>query len=438
MKQKQNVKTAVFVLFSLIGLITAGFLVKKTLELRKGAAFGTIAMGLYPDPVEICIGQTESVSVTFNPVVNSEIYNISAAELRFSFDPSVAAAADLAFHEYYGQGIWNQAASANQSGEIRFTALSNLSGTFPQQAFVLAQISLTGVEEGSFDLVFNANNYQVTGTRENVESLDRDLLIASANQVMVPINVVDCSGGGGVDHQCPTEGEDRCLGDLVQQCEAVSGVREWVTQDDCQTSNATCQMQGAMAICAGAGGGEEEGDTATVNFRVKIVGTNYEVNEQPITVDVPTLPMKIMVKAENYHRTIDEVMVSFDENAVGTGSFQLDRIDPSATYAVLIKGPIHVATKFCENRQTGHCWLGEEDISISPGVNNFDWTSLSLEPGDLNGDGVVNSLDYAIIREAYGQTGTRLVGDVNFNGQVNTQDTAFFLDTLSTRYEDEI
>jgi len=437
MKQKQNIKTAVFVLFSLIGLVAAGFLVKRTLELRKGAAFGTITMGLHPDPVEICVGQTRSVSIILNPVVNSGIYNISAAELRFSFNPAVVAVAGLNFHEYYGQGIWNQAANANQTGEIRFTALSNLSGTFPQQAFSLAQISLTGVEEGSFNLTFNADNYQVTGIRENADDLDRDLLIASAGQISVPVIVSDC-GDSGVDHRCPVEGEYRCLENLVQQCQAVAGVRDWVTQDDCQASNATCQMQGTTAICVNSEGEEEPGETATVNFRVKLVGTNYEINDQPIVVDVPDLPMKVVVKGDNYYRVIDEVMVSFDENAIGTGSFQLDRINPSTTYAILIKGPVHVATKFCKDHQTDHCWLGEENISLSAGVNNFDWTSLSLEPGDLNGDGVANSLDYAIIRESYGQTGTGLVGDVNFNGQVNTQDTAFFLDTLSTRYEDEI
>jgi len=390
-------------------------------------------MGLYPSPVEICVGQTENISVTINPVVNSEVYDISAAELRFTFNSSLATATTVNFHENYAQGMWNEATSANERNEIRFTALSNLSGDFPEQAFNLAQIALTGVEEGSFDVVLNADNYQVTGVRENsAGDLDRDLLIASASQVKVLVNVIDCSGDG-VDHQCPVEGEYRCLGDFVQKCQTVNSVREWVAQDNCQTSGAVCEMQENTATCIGG-----QAETATVNFRVRIVGTNYELNEQPIIVDVPVLSMKVVVKSEDYHRTIDEVTVSFDENAVGTGSFQLDRIDSSAVYAILIKGPIHVAQKFCEDNQTEHCWLGGENISLSPGVNNFDWTSLSLEPGDLNHDGVVNSLDYVIIRESFGQAGEGLVGDVNFNGQVNTQDAAFFLDTLSTRYEDEI
>ncbi len=153
MKQNQNIKTAVFVFFSLAGLLVAGFLVKKTLELRKGAAFGTITMGLYPSPVEICVGQTENIFVTINPVVNNEVYDISAAELRFTFNSSLATATSVNFHENYAQGMWNEATNANERNEIRFTALSNLSGDLPEQAFNLAQVALTGVEKGSLKLL---------------------------------------------------------------------------------------------------------------------------------------------------------------------------------------------------------------------------------------------------------------------------------------------
>jgi len=65
-------------------------------------------------------------------------------------------------------------------------------------------------------------------------------------------------------------------------------------------------MQENTATCIGG-----QAETATVSFRIRIVGTNYELNEEPIVVDVPVLPMKVVVKSEDYHRTIDEVAVSF-------------------------------------------------------------------------------------------------------------------------------
>ena len=111
MNQKQNLKTALFAIFSLLGLLAAGFLVKRTLELRRGAAFGTISMGLYPAPLEICVGEEKDLSVSLNPVVGGDNYKISAAELRFGFDQDLATVSEVSFHQLYPNAIWNQSAA---------------------------------------------------------------------------------------------------------------------------------------------------------------------------------------------------------------------------------------------------------------------------------------------------------------------------------------
>ena len=111
---------------------------------------------------------------------------------------------------------------------------------------------------------------------------------------------------------------------------------------------------------------------------------------------------------------------------------------PGDGYAILIKGPVHLAKRFCRDQQRKHCWLGEEDISLASGINEFDWSKSPLEPGDVNHDRKVDSLDFSQVKSALGDRGEGIIEDINFNGRVNSQDLVFILSTLSTKYEDEL
>ncbi|MBU2591999.1 hypothetical protein KKD61_00890, partial [Patescibacteria group bacterium] len=162
---------------------------------------------------------------------------------------------------------------------------------------------------------------------------------------------------------------------------------------------------------------------ARINFRVGLVGTRYDLSGRPVIVsDIPALTAKVAVRSGGYWEVFDNVVISFDQNAVGSGSVEVQKAVRGAKYAVLIKGPIHLAKRFCQDNQAGHCWLGEENISLVEGDNNFNWVGAELEPGDLNIDGVVDSIDFSLLKSAIGKQGSGVWEDVNYNGRVDTQD----------------
>ena len=175
-----------------------------------------------------------------------------------------------------------------------------------------------------------------------------------------------------------------------------------------------------------------------LTFKVRVVGTEYRVDDHEIIVDdIGTRLVDIVVKGNGMVNRYEEVAVEFDEQAIGTGNLELVGVEPGDGYAILIKGPVHLARRYCEDDQTEHCWLGEEDITLDAGGNSFDWTGLRLEPGDIDQNGVVNSADFTTLKQAFMIQGD-IPEDINFNGIVNGQDVTFFLGTLSTKYEDEI
>lgn len=180
------------------------------------------------------------------------------------------------------------------------------------------------------------------------------------------------------------------------------------------------------------------GDNPEMTFKIKLGGTTYNVGDEEKTIDtIPSEKVVVVVKKDDFEKKF-QTNVSFDEQAVGTGNLVLTNVPPGDNYLILIKGPKHLANRYCSDKQDGHCWLGEEDITLKKGENVFDWTDHELKPGDLNQDGVVNSNDFSQLKKALGQKGENIPEDLNYNGQVNSQDLVFFLNTLNSRYEDEI
>ena len=180
-----------------------------------------------------------------------------------------------------------------------------------------------------------------------------------------------------------------------------------------------------------------------LNFKVKMKGTEYQVQgEDKVVEDIPEQKMTVIVRKGSFEKEFKNVDVSFDKNAVGEGSVVLNGVEPGDKYAILVKGPVHLARKFCKNNQTDRCAYGQEKITLTEGENNFDLTGLYLEPGDINSDGRVDSADFTLLKQAVGkkrsaETGENIPEDLNFNGVVNSQDIVLFLETLSTKYEDD-
>jgi hypothetical protein len=64
------------------------------------------------------------------------------------------------------------------------------------------------------------------------------------------------------------------------------------------------------------------------------------------------------------------------------------------------------------------------DETSIPGEILLDVTSLASLTGDVNGDGIVNGQDLALVSSNWLHTGSGVTGDVNHDGIVNGQDLA--------------
>jgi len=174
-----------------------------------------------------------------------------------------------------------------------------------------------------------------------------------------------------------------------------------------------------------------------LNFKVKFQG----VDSRPLDSNQYTKRVKVRVTKGDLNETFNADVTS-DDQGVFSGSVVLSEVPVGSDYTIFIKGPQHLARKFCTNSQTERC-VGPGQIALAEGNNNFDFSGLVLEAGDLpnNGqqDGVVNSVDYSLLKARGAQTlpEALAIADVNFDGVVGSQDWVLMRNTLETKYEED-
>jgi hypothetical protein len=114
----------------------------------------------------------------------------------------------------------------------------------------------------------------------------------------------------------------------------------------------------------------------------------------------------------------------------------------SGTYILYVKGPHHVQEKICDaapsetNLGTYNCSVGK--IGIVAGQNTFDFSNILLLAGDLDQNGVVDSVDLAMIRNNLGKTDATNLSkeDVNLDGKIDTQDFSLVISALSMKVDE--
>lgn len=140
---------------------------------------------------------------------------------------------------------------------------------------------------------------------------------------------------------------------------------------------------------------------------------------------------------------------------IGNGVYQALLEVPSAqlpaasNYTIYVKGEKHLSTKFCLNEgQTQRCSGADGFITIPEATANlatqvFDFTGLSLEPGDLYPqDGRADINDFNRIKDLMKKTCSslteqeKLTADLNYDGCVTVLDAALMRRTLETRYDE--
>jgi hypothetical protein len=150
----------------------------------------------------------------------------------------------------------------------------------------------------------------------------------------------------------------------------------------------------------------------------------------------PAVPKSIVVDSGQVVRSfIGTVDVNFGPNedlqsVVAGGHVHLFKYSPSgkAVGTVAITGKLHVVDQAIELDFGPQGLGGNPNSTAGDGYYKLtvdgDSTSFYFERllGDVNGDGVVNKADIAIIKKSMGTHGVKLRGDVNGDGIVNKTD----------------
>lgn len=155
-----------------------------------------------------------------------------------------------------------------------------------------------------------------------------------------------------------------------------------------------------------------------------------------------------LVDAVNKESARDGSQFTVDDNGIWSGKVSFKNIDINQKYYFLIKGPLHVQKKICQpnaaDPSPGYysCVFG--NITLKEGINNFDFSNVKFLVGDIDQNGVVDSLDTTPLRNALLLSNDQRQADatldnldLNFDGIVNPQDWGLMLEALKIKYDEK-
>jgi len=175
-----------------------------------------------------------------------------------------------------------------------------------------------------------------------------------------------------------------------------------------------------------------------LNLKVKFQG----INKKP-AANQNTLPVKIKIVGCGLANPL-ELVANFtgDDNGVFTSSAGVNLDKDCSDALIYLKGPQHIQKKICDNTptesQVGTYRCSNGKIALKKGANDLNFSGVVLLAGDLDQNGVTDSVDYGFIRNNLGKTDSQILqkGDLNRDGKVDTQDFSLILYALSVRTDE--
>lgn len=175
-----------------------------------------------------------------------------------------------------------------------------------------------------------------------------------------------------------------------------------------------------------------------LNIKVRFQG----ITQQPRN----TQEQKTVVKLISNNQELGKATIDFAHTSQGIylGTAQFDKVNTTQKYALIIKGPKHIAKKICVNNVTEvgdglyNCTTSN-NIELKLGGNDLNFSGVYLLGGDLPiQNGVVDSVDIALLRSNLGKTDTEALqrSDINMDNIVDTQDYALLITALSFKYDE--
>ncbi|MFH1601590.1 MAG: cohesin domain-containing protein [Candidatus Shapirobacteria bacterium] len=244
-----------------------------------------------------------------------------------------------------------------------------------------------------------------------------------------------CSNGACVElsptvtptlpESCTVEGETGYCEEINNSCEQGTAGR---------TGENICLGRGKCCI-------EQEANTPiSIGLKVKFDGVNHQIPDQKIL---------LTVKKAGIGNEPRYVEMESNESGILSGQVSLTDVAPGAGYYLIIKGPKHVAERFCIDGQESRCSSGQ---TLTLGQeNDFDFSGWALPAGDIaNGqgrliqDGIVDSADFNVLLNALASKDPDIRAQANlsyniYEGEENvtTRDINLYFATLKVRYDDD-
>jgi len=159
-----------------------------------------------------------------------------------------------------------------------------------------------------------------------------------------------------------------------------------------------------------------------VNLTVKFAGvTSRPVSDSDQTIKIwgESLDGSVALAAKASPLS---VVFSVDDQGLYSGTLSLTEAQLDKHYRLVIKGPRHLGREFV-------------DVVLSSGDLVLTAAGQELLPGDLNQDGLVNSVDVGIVNENFDLLVVNSAGDLDYDNYTKGSDKALILQTLSVRQD---
>lgn len=116
-------------------------------------------------------------------------------------------------------------------------------------------------------------------------------------------------------------------------------------------------------------------------------------------------------------------------------SFTTTKFTLGSSPSFFIKGPLHLTNKYGQDNQIQRYVLPSSQIKLQAN-HTLNFSNYPLLPGDINGDGQVDGLDFARVKiSASDFSTTDYLSDLDGSCQVNNLDLSLLVKTLSTKSE---
>lgn len=176
-------------------------------------------------------------------------------------------------------------------------------------------------------------------------------------------------------------------------------------------------------------------------FNIRFQGITTQPAES-----APKIPGKItFVRNNNWDKRI-EVPTNFIYQSRGIWqSIESVPVPPGDHYKILIRGEKHLQRAICERKPADQypgsykCGNPNGDIVIPAIEDTFDFSTIFLFAGDIpfkgENDGVIDAFDISYIRTHLGTK--EPIGDLNYDGVIDTQDYTIAIGAMQIQRQDE-